>query len=404
MFSCISCQVQFGSPEDQRLHMKSDWHRYNLKRKVVELPPLSLALFKQKITEMNPINPPQPANYACQCCRKSFSSEGSYNTHMNSKKHKDALKQSERTSSDSEAKDLSSSGSYEVVNRPSKNWRVRISQAQTDEEINQILTEKMENSKRLGRADCLFCPLSSKSFEENLEHMRVSHSFYVPDVEHLTDLEGLIQYLGDKISVTNTCIFCNGKGKQLFSTEAVQQHMVSKSHCKIPFEDEDLKEIAEFYDYLVQEVEDKDWESVSGDENDDEMAIDDEEDIAVVSLNQPSNIYIDDEDESLVLSNGARIGHRQFRRYWSQNIRPTSLPLPGSRLHPEMISRLSNNYSSMVGYNPSQFQLLIKGQIINKERQKQNKELGNKKKEFRLKVGIRQNNQRHYRDQTGMIC
>ncbi len=33
-FTCISCHVAFREAAVQREHYKSDWHRYNLKRKV----------------------------------------------------------------------------------------------------------------------------------------------------------------------------------------------------------------------------------------------------------------------------------------------------------------------------------------------------------------------------------
>ena len=31
VFTCLSCAVYFISPDEQREHMKSDWHRYNMK-------------------------------------------------------------------------------------------------------------------------------------------------------------------------------------------------------------------------------------------------------------------------------------------------------------------------------------------------------------------------------------
>jgi pre-60S factor REI1 len=40
-FTCISCHVAFKEPNIQREHYKTDWHRYNLKRKVVDLPPVT---------------------------------------------------------------------------------------------------------------------------------------------------------------------------------------------------------------------------------------------------------------------------------------------------------------------------------------------------------------------------
>lgn len=40
-FTCISCHVAFKEASIQREHYKTDWHRYNLKRKVVDLPPVT---------------------------------------------------------------------------------------------------------------------------------------------------------------------------------------------------------------------------------------------------------------------------------------------------------------------------------------------------------------------------
>ena len=37
---------------------------------------------------------------------------------------------------------------------------------------------------------CLFCSSSSPTVEENLKHMSSTHSFFVPDLEFLVDVEG----------------------------------------------------------------------------------------------------------------------------------------------------------------------------------------------------------------------
>ena len=51
--TCISCRVIFNIPELQREHYKTEWHRYNLKRKIAELPPITLENFDTRITEQN---------------------------------------------------------------------------------------------------------------------------------------------------------------------------------------------------------------------------------------------------------------------------------------------------------------------------------------------------------------
>uniref|UniRef100_A0A6P7F8I0 Zinc finger protein 155-like n=1 Tax=Diabrotica virgifera virgifera TaxID=50390 RepID=A0A6P7F8I0_DIAVI len=51
--------------------------------------------------------------------------------------------------------------------------------------------------------DCLFCSHHSGNFYKNLDHMTIVHSFFIPDIEYCSDLQGLLRYLGDKISEGN---------------------------------------------------------------------------------------------------------------------------------------------------------------------------------------------------------
>ena len=46
------------------------------------------------------------------------------------------------------------------------------------------------------------------------------------------------------------CLYCDENGKQFQSKEAVRKHMISKSHCKIPYELDGIDEELEgFYDF-----------------------------------------------------------------------------------------------------------------------------------------------------------
>ena len=49
VFTCITCRVAFADAEVQRNHYKTDWHRYNLKRKIAELPPVTADNFKERV-------------------------------------------------------------------------------------------------------------------------------------------------------------------------------------------------------------------------------------------------------------------------------------------------------------------------------------------------------------------
>lgn len=48
-FTCINCRVAFADADLQRSHYKSDWHRYNLKRKVADLPPVTAENFQARV-------------------------------------------------------------------------------------------------------------------------------------------------------------------------------------------------------------------------------------------------------------------------------------------------------------------------------------------------------------------
>jgi pre-60S factor REI1 len=49
VFTCVTCNVVFNESEKQRLHYKTDWHRYNLKRKIAELQPVSEQIFGERV-------------------------------------------------------------------------------------------------------------------------------------------------------------------------------------------------------------------------------------------------------------------------------------------------------------------------------------------------------------------
>jgi pre-60S factor REI1 len=221
---------------------------------------------------------------------------------------------------------------------------------------------------------CLFCARISSSLEDNLTHMSGEHSFFIPDAEYLVDPTGLVNYLGEKIAVDNVCIYCNGKGRELRSLDAVRKHMADKSHCKIAYDTmRDMLEISDYYDFSSSypDVEERrrrkeerraeekkkkkregeraaaqaaeGWEDVdddSGGEVDEVVdeppsssAEDEDEDKVKDKEGGSGNDDDDDDTDSLpenritygdshlelVLPSGNRIGHRSMRRYYAQS-------------------------------------------------------------------------------------
>jgi pre-60S factor REI1 len=49
LFTCLACQVAFYTADDQRDHYRTDWHRYNLKRRVADMPPVTAQVFADKL-------------------------------------------------------------------------------------------------------------------------------------------------------------------------------------------------------------------------------------------------------------------------------------------------------------------------------------------------------------------
>jgi pre-60S factor REI1 len=303
-----------------------------------------------------------------------------------------------------------------------------------EEEITQTIEERIAAARsRLKTTDCLFCPASAPSLEENLTHMSHTHSFFVPDAEYLVDLPGLITYLGEKLAVGNVCLYCNGKGRELRSLEAVRKHMLDKSHCKIAYDSErDQLEISDYYDFTSSypeplpkskgNEESEEWEDVDSDEDDEEIV--DE----VISIDEtasspdtsdsdseseddlpPSQITYGDSHLELVLPSGARIGHRSMRRYYAQTFHGarearTEDPNSGAAL----VRRLIADKNSALVPRRGGFGAFGSGTDVVKARNagearhatgivKQFKEQ-RRREDFRTKTGFIKNNQKFFKD------
>ncbi|KAF0528296.1 C2H2 type zinc-finger-domain-containing protein [Gigaspora margarita] len=371
-YTCLACQVTFNTAQDQRNHYGTDWHRYNLKRKVVELPPVTYNVFEQKVLaqQAQSKDADEKASFSAECasCKKTYYSENAYANHLRSNKHKVA-----------EIKAVQDGGVLAKKTTLS---------ARKDE-------ENMQEEFKLTEVDCLFCAQKSESFETNLTHMTRAHSFFIPEIEYLVDLQGLIKYLGEKISVKNLCLYCNGRGKGLKSFEAVRQHMMDKGHCKIAYErDEDIMEVSDFYDftssYPVEEGSEE-WENIDDEWEDIEEDNDDENDDVKILRGD----LLNDDDIELILPSGARIGHRSLRRYYKQNLRPEE------NRDSIIINRLITQYGSNIDYHRrSGGVLLAKGHAKHAQyyiATFQDKRLHD---DFDTRVGIKANKlQRHFRAQ-----
>jgi pre-60S factor REI1 len=290
-FTCISCRVAFKDAEVQRQHYKTDWHRYNLKRKIAELPPVTAEDFQRRVLlQREKVEADaQEVSFYCEPCRKAFSSQNAYDNHLLSKKHKEIF-----------ASLILEEGNEPVPAVPIKTVSKKpVEPAHVDKVDNDDSDMEEVDSdgwndegEAIPVTDCLFCTHHSASVSKNLKHMAQSHTFFVPDMEYVIDVTGLLSYLGGKIGQGFMCLWCSEHGKAFWSADATQRHMRDKGHCKMKHEGENLAEFADFYDFSSSYPDDAD---------------------ADMEVDIPT---IDDSDFQLTLPSGAVIGHRSLMRYF----------------------------------------------------------------------------------------
>lgn len=295
-YTCITCRVSFAEPDIQRAHYKTDWHRYNLKRKVAELPPVTAENFQDRVLSQQAPAKEEAKHQVCQACKKHFSSENAYTSHLRSRKHKENATRIHSKENDLKEDDIEKiADKLNAVN--SSDHFETVDAEKIDEEDSDDEPEPLEIT------ECLFCPNTSKDLESSLKHMSVKHGFFVPDLHFLVNIKGLIEYLCEKVGLGLMCLWCNTKGKAFHSVESVQQHMVDKCHCRIFFEGDSALEYAEYFDYTPSYPEQKEGETS-----------------ATCDTIVPDNSLKISDDLELVLPSGAKVGHRSLKHTFKQHL------------------------------------------------------------------------------------
>ncbi|KAI8598360.1 C2H2 type zinc-finger-domain-containing protein, partial [Dissophora ornata] len=242
--TCLTCGIRLPSLETQQQHHKSDWHTYNLKRKMVYLPPVSSEVFAQLVTaSREQANPEEVEQPECVPCGKKYLSFQAYDNHLNSKKHKLTVVAYEKKQQKKEAgptdDDATSGATTESTTAP----------------VSKEVIEQLDPSETV----CLFCSHEATDAAKNYEHMRSTHGFFLPSFERLIDLPGMLTYLADKLVENHDCLWCTPSvfsqnlrpDQELnagFATLAsVRRHMNDKGHCKLAMDQGAEREYADFY-------------------------------------------------------------------------------------------------------------------------------------------------------------
>jgi len=322
-YTCINCAVAFKDPDLQRDHYKTDWHRYNLKRKVAELAPVTCAQFNARLEKQKQAvqagGDAARTGWYCVVCSKSFSTEKAYVNHLKSKKHLEAQRAFDNRSDINQDELINNRMNRKLERDEAERQRQKqieeelAEEDDDDEEIEEVDSDEWDEDEEgvggggggdpIPVTDCLLCGHHSSNVERNVLHM-TSCSLFLPDADYIVDLEGLIEYLGAKVGEGNICLWCN---RAFRDTAAVRKHMVDKGHFKILHDNTTLAEYADFYDYTTSYPEGcapPDAAMEGGDGESDEVDID----------------RLDDGGYQLVLPSGATIGHRSLMRYYRQGV------------------------------------------------------------------------------------
>ncbi|KAI0226675.1 C2H2-type domain-containing protein [Lamellibrachia satsuma] len=344
-FTCISCRVTFADADIQRSHYKTDWHRYNLKRKVAELPPVTAENFRQRVLTLKEQEVEKDVSNYCQVCTKHFSTNNAYESHMRSKRHRDTMVKQAQSKTKNERNRRRKKGGEEDAGTvtggggdgDAKMEAVSGKEEEDIEEDSDAESCESWEGDAVGIEECLFCSHISNSLEKNVEHMTVKHSFFIPDADYLSDLEGLVIYLGQKVGEGHVCVWCNERGRSFQTTKAVQRHMIDKGHCKMLHEGDALLEYSDFYDYRSSYPDyhaGGDGATTAGNEGVEEGdGVAEEVDLDVLN----------DVGYQLVLPSGATVGHRSLLRYYRQNLKSDSRKL----VNTSSVSRMLAQYKAL---------------------------------------------------------
>lgn len=269
--------------------------RYNLKRRVASLPPISADVFTDKVLQARAASTAEADKAyferACDICQKNYYSENAFQNHLLSQKHKQkevSGGQHATTQGDDETTSVISSTFS--LGEPVSTTREEVD-SDAEEEFNHVV-EGLQNTRiaeqrpspvkrpsnplptgqDTGKDDeqmardsnsttpiqtpqepvwtlesCLFCNYSSPTIALSTHHMERFHGMFIPEKPYLVDLDGLLKHLQSKIKEYHQCLYCDKIKSTVFG---IQTHMRDTGHCKIPYtSEEEQLDIGDFYDF-----------------------------------------------------------------------------------------------------------------------------------------------------------
>jgi len=197
----------FASRKELADHYKSDWHKYNLKRREAGLPLLLEADFQARLTAALSLRQEDVRNGTSHL--KKGKKQKAKNTNNSNNKKENQIASAANTEGGIVMK--SQAAAYDKIkdrqgnevenedNKTEEDKEEETPAADAEEEMEEAEAE--EENIVIDPTQCLFDRHMSDTLEANAEHMYKAYGFFIPDREYLTDLEGLLGYCHEKIKL-----------------------------------------------------------------------------------------------------------------------------------------------------------------------------------------------------------
>jgi pre-60S factor REI1 len=363
--SCNTCKAAFTSIELVREHYRTDWHVLNSKRRASNLACLSLDEFRrlpstskpkpspQSTTKFNKNNNSQTTTAGKFPVAAASSLPGRNGNVNNATPHYDEPETKSQDNINTSRGKVSFENKLKHIavelgvsdDRASVVAQMASSTHDEQDEIESEGTDNKLPDIDTSSTSCIFDDTQYSTTEECVRYMELTYGFFIPEREYLIDLPGLISYLNEKVKLGGICIYCQ---KQFVPGWPLQNHMKSKSHCKIAYEEDiDMDEFEPFYDFSTSyepqksnNNNDVDVYIQSDDDDEFEDVDDDDEDLVDKTLEVAAN-------GELILTDGRVVGHRNYRRYYKQKYRPDDTRESTRAQKREEILRLRSHFGGI---------------------------------------------------------
>jgi len=218
-YSCAKCAIALPDRQSLKDHCASLWHNHNLSLACRGVAPLSqeiYEMYREQHSQLEKERSEQTAlRYSCSACAKVFGSKGTYDSHVQSARHRAAVSSSKASA---EAAHVFTPRPDDTDEEDEDQWEEFYSSDEEEEEV--------EERTRT----CFLCEEEAGSVEDNLRHLEDEHGFRLPYAEDVVSLEALMVFLSRKVGVYNECLSCD---RVFRHATAARRHMQHKGHVSV---------------------------------------------------------------------------------------------------------------------------------------------------------------------------